>query len=65
MKQMLEFILATIHIIFAIIAINSDIIMINIITSIISILFLIAALKIADCDIYIVRNYENNKTAKI
>lgn len=61
MKAVIEFILAIIHIIFGIIAIRNN----SLIIAFISILFLIAALKIADYDIYIRRDYENSKTTKI
>jgi len=61
MKTIIESVLAIIHIIFGVIAIRNN----SFVTAIISILFLVAALKIADYDIYIQRDYENNKTTKI
>lgn len=61
MKTVIESVLAIIHIMFGFMAILNN----NFIFAIISVLFLVAALKVADCDVYIVRDYENNKATKI
>jgi len=60
MKIILESLFVLIHIFFGIIAIDIN----SILFGIISMVFLLLALKIADCEIYVVKN-EYNKTAKI
>lgn len=64
MKTILETTLAIIHIFFGIIALTHNTIFISIVSGIVSIIFLILALKVAEYDIYVVKN-ENHTTTKI
>ncbi len=64
MKAIFETIFAIIHLFFGIIALTNSAIFVSVVSGIISIIFLILALKIAEYDIYVVKN-ENYTSTKI
>lgn len=64
MKTILETVFAIIHIFFSVIALTNNIAFISVVSGVISIIFLILALKVAEYDIYVVKN-ENHTPTKI
>ncbi len=64
MKTILETVFAIIHIFFGVIALTNNTIFISVVSGVISIIFLILALKVAEYDIYVVKN-ENHTPTKI
>ena len=64
MKAIFETIFAITHLFFGIIALINSVVFIAIVSGIISVIFLILALKIAEYDIYVVKN-ENHTSTKI
>ncbi len=66
MKAFIETFLAVLHLIFGVLVFISNTSFGSVVCGVLSVLFLVAALKIADYDIYIVReNNGNHTTAKV